>query len=58
MGEGVKVFYSGEGSRSNPEIVLRERANLMLTFWDMFIREGRPTKRFKKIIKARKKAKE
>lgn len=51
----MRMYYSGEGSRSNPEIILRDKANIMLTFWDSFIREGRPTKRFKAIIRARKK---
>lgn len=50
----MKIFYSGEGSRSNPEIILREKANLMLTFFDCFQRGNHPTKRFHKIIRARK----
>lgn len=54
------IFYSGEGSRSNPEIVLGEEARIMLTFHNMYQDEAkppyRPDSRFKRILKAHKKA--
>lgn len=55
--ENLRIFYSGEGSRSNPEIVLQDEANLMLTFHDFYkrFRDGRarPSKRFRAILKKR-----
>lgn len=51
------VYYSGEGSRSNPEIVLQDRANIMLTFHD-FSDSGKPNSRFRDIIDARKRKRE
>lgn len=47
------IYYSGEGSRANPEITLGNDANLMLTYID-FAKAQKPTKRFRDIIKARK----
>ena len=54
----IIVFYSGEGSKSNPEITLGDKANIMLTFHDMR-KKGTldPTGRFKAIKKARKRKK-
>lgn len=46
--EPMIIYYSGEGSRSNPEITLGDDSNLMLTFHDFYER-GKPTKRFRKI---------
>lgn len=46
------IYYSGEGSRSNPEIVLADKANLMLTF-ATYEKKGQPDKRFQAIIDAR-----
>jgi hypothetical protein len=43
------IYYSGEGSRSNPEITLGDDSNLMLTFHDMYTK-GKPSKRFQTII--------
>jgi hypothetical protein len=51
------VYYSGEGSKSNPEITLRDRANIMLTYHDMHRKGSRPTGRFEEIIRVRKKVK-
>lgn len=48
------VFYSGEGSRSNPEITLGDHACLMLTYEDMRHR-SKPTSRFREIMRVRKK---
>ena len=49
------IFYSGEGSKSNPEYTLGDKANIMLTFHDFHVKGSKPTNRFRKIIKARKK---
>lgn len=43
------IYYSGEGSRANPEIVFGDRATLMLTYHDMHS-NNEPTKRFARII--------
>jgi hypothetical protein len=45
------IYYSGEGSRSNPEITLKDKANIMLTAWDS---RRRVAPRFAAIYKARK----
>jgi len=50
------IYYSGSGSPSNPEVVLRDDANIMLTYHD-FHKHNRPDTRFAKIIKKRKKRK-
>lgn len=50
------IYYSGEGSKSNPEITLQDKANIMLTYGDMH-KKNRPTKRFRVILKARKRKK-
>ena len=49
----LRIIYSGEGSKANPEITLREKANLMLTFWDVYERKGKLTKRMEAIKAAR-----
>ena len=48
------VYFSGApgGKNVSPEIMAHDHANLMLTFWDM---KEKPSKRFKKILKQRKK---
>lgn len=48
------IFYSGEGSKSNPEITLGDQANLMLTYF-VFHKNGKPDSRFQRILDARKK---
>lgn len=48
------LFYSGEGSRANPEIALGDEANLMLTFHDFHKSGNKPTSRFRRILKVRK----
>lgn len=48
------IYYSGEGSKANPEITLQDDATIMLTYVDFRVR-GKPTKRFKRILKVRKK---
>jgi len=45
------IYYSGQGTLGQPERVLKEKANIMLTFIDSC---KRPQKRFLKIYKARK----
>lgn len=52
------IFYSGEGSKSNPEITLGDEANLMLTYHDFHARGSRPTNRFKRILKKRKESRD
>ena len=47
------IIYSGEGSKANPEIVLKDEAALMLTFWDVHERKGKLTKRMQFIRDAR-----
>ncbi len=46
------IYYSGEGSRSNPEITLQDDARLMLTYHN-YKRENKLDKRAKAIWKAR-----
>ena len=46
------IYYSGEGSRSNPEILLGDEANLMLTFHNF---QKKTDNRWKKIEKQRRK---
>lgn len=46
------IYYSGEGSRSNPEISLQDEARIMLTYHN-FKRENKLDKRAKAIWKAR-----
>lgn len=48
------IFYSGEGTAASPELVLQNRANVMLTF-HKFHKKGKPDSRFAKIIQARRK---
>lgn len=47
------IYYSGEASRANPEIVLGDKANVMLTFYDMFKKGCTPTRRFGAILRSR-----
>ena len=46
----MKIYYSGEGHHGNPEIVLGDRANVMLTFY-----KSHPNieRRFRRIWKKR-----
>ena len=54
----LKIFYSGDGSDySQPEIMLAETANLMLTFWGQH-KNLKPNRRLRNILQARKKRKE
>lgn len=48
------IFYSGEENLGCPERVLGDKANVMLTYHTM---QKKPHKRFRSIIKARKKKK-
>lgn len=49
------LYYSGVGhSWSNPEVLLGDKANIMLTF-DHSKKTGRPNKRFRRVLKARRK---
>jgi hypothetical protein len=52
----MRVCYSGEENKAVPEVVLGDKANLMLTFWEVSTPRG-VSKRFRRIIKARKRAK-
>ncbi len=48
------IFYSGVGySWSNPEVLLQDEANIMLTF-DHSKKTMKPNKRFRKVLKQRK----
>lgn len=48
-GGDLRIYYSGEGSRSNPEITLGDKAQLMLTYHDM-AEQNKPTRRFQAIL--------
>ena len=57
MGKKLRIFYSGDGSDySQPEIMLPDTANLMLTFWGQH-KNLKPNRRLRTIINARKKKK-
>lgn len=45
------IFYSGYGGRNNPEKILRHRANMMLTFFEM---QKKPSRRFRRLLSKRK----
>ena len=47
------IYYSGEGSKANPEYTLGDEATVMLTFWDMHKAGNQPTKRFEEIQQVR-----
>lgn len=50
----LKIYYSGEGGyEADPEYVLQERCNVMLTFHPMRVKG--PTRRFKWILRSRRK---
>ena len=53
MSKKLIIFYSGEGSKANPEIVLGRDANIMLTFWDVYDRSKGLPKRHKKVFTQR-----
>ena len=49
------IFYSGDGpAHCPPEVALGDEANIMLSYFNSE-KTGKPTKRFKAIIKKRKK---
>lgn len=48
----MRIFYSGEEDRATPERVLGKDAHLMFTFYNQ---QKKPHKRFKSIIKTRRK---
>ncbi len=50
------LYFSGEGSNSNPELVLGNKANIMLTYAD-YHGKKKLKKRFRKILKSRRKPK-
>lgn len=55
--EGVRtliIFFSGDGTRANPEIVLGKECTLMMTYVE-FAKKNQPHRRFRWIIRARKK---
>jgi hypothetical protein len=49
------IYYSGNGAKSNPEIVLGDDANLMLTFHKL---QDKLDKRFEAILRERRKRKD
>lgn len=47
------IYYSGVGyGYANPEVLLGDKSNIMLTFHD-FAKKGEPDSRFRKIIEKR-----
>lgn len=49
----LRIFYSGEGGKfADPEYILQDKCNLMLTYATM--KDSKPNKRYKLILKARK----
>lgn len=46
------IYYSGDATRANPEIVLGDEANIMLTYID-YCKANKPSRRFRDIIKKR-----
>ena len=46
------IYYSGNGSKAEPEITLGDRANIMLTY-QHFVRDNKPNTRFAAIVKVR-----
>lgn len=47
----VIVYFSGDGAPANPEIILRDEATIMFTFWD---NRNKPEAKFRRIHKERK----
>lgn len=47
------VFYSGRDGVSEPEVILGDRANVMLTYALATRTNGKPAVRFRRILKAR-----
>jgi hypothetical protein len=58
MKHKMVIFYSGHGDRvCNPEIAIREKANIMLTFNTFFPRGNTLDSRFKSLVRYRRQIK-
>lgn len=49
------LYLSGEENRTRPEVVLKDRANVMMTFYLVCKEGGKPDKRFGILLKHRQK---
>lgn len=50
------IFYSGGAAiKAQPEVVLGDEANIMLTYYD-YRKKNKPDNRFRRILRARKRA--
>ena len=52
----MRIYFSGEGTKANPEITLGDEATLMLTFLE-FHKTLKPSRRFRAVLRARKRGK-
>ena len=47
-------FYSGEGTDQNPELIFKDRSNMMMSHWYVYSKTKNHLIRFSELLQARK----
>lgn len=46
------IYLSGEENLARPEVVFGRKSTVMLTYFEVRLKSGKPSKRFRKIFKS------